>query len=62
MTYAKKLSRLLRERGVLRTCNATVQLWLCVGERSDGLLVAWRFYDCVLSCSCTLWLSPFTLS
>ena len=21
---------------------------LCVGERSDGLLVAWRFYDCVL--------------
>ena len=29
---------------------------LCAGERSDGLLVAWRFYDGVLDCSSTRWL------
>ena len=34
---------------------------LCVGERCDSLLVAWWFYDCVLMCSSTLWLLPFTL-
>ena len=27
-----------------------------MGKRSDGLLVAWRFYDCELSCSSMLWL------
>ena len=32
-----------------------------MGERSDGLLVALRFYDCVLNCSSTLWLLPCTL-
>ena len=34
---------------------------LCVGERGDGVLFAWRFYDCALNCSSTLWLLPFTL-
>ena len=34
---------------------------LCLGERSDGLLVAWRLYECVLILSSTLWLLPFTL-
>ena len=36
---------------------------MCVGESSDGLLVAWRFNVCVLICSSTLalWLLPFTL-
>ena len=34
---------------------------LCMGESRDGLLGAWRFYDCLLNCSCTLWLLPFTL-
>ena len=34
---------------------------LCVDERVDGLLVAWRFYDCVLNCSSTLRLLPFTV-